>query len=186
MMSNNAALDRRADYDATAVQSAPAGDAATDVVDIATRFGTICIERRQRIRMPRGMAGFAECKEFGIARMPDPRFPDFLVLQSLDEPSVSFLLLPEACLGEVVASKHRATAARDLGVDEADMALAFVVAVRRTADGPEISVNLRAPVLVDARRQLGWQYILPYGDYPIRRVIDGGGRPAGEAGLNQP
>ena len=52
------------------------------------------------------------------------------------------------------------------------MAMAFVVAIRKGAERPEISINMRAPLLVDMRRRLAWQHIIPYGDYSVRHVLN--------------
>ena len=187
MMSYNLALQHRPDEAASTVCSPNAPDAALDVIDIDTRFGRIRFDRRRDISMPRGMPGFPGIHLYGIAGLPDPRFAQFLVLQSLERPTLSFLLLPEASPDLRIEPEHRSAAARDLGIAEDDLALAFVVAIRKAHDGAEISVNLRAPLLVDVPHRSAWQHILPYGDYSVRHLINReGSREPGQARPSAP
>ena len=54
----------------TAADGVPAG-ADCHVID--TRFGSMEFAREQALFMPRGILGFAEHKNFGLAHLPHPR-----------------------------------------------------------------------------------------------------------------
>ena len=55
-----------------------------------TRFGLMEFNDEHAIYMPRGMMGFADKKNFGLARIPDPRMENFLFLQNLADQELSF------------------------------------------------------------------------------------------------
>lgn len=58
-----------------------------------------------------------------------------------------------------------------VGLDPADVAVLLVVRASREGAGPALSVNRRAPLLVDLRRHLGFQVVLPRPDYAVRHPI---------------
>jgi flagellar assembly factor FliW len=138
---------------------------------LVTRFGEMEIDPDTTIRMPRGLMGFAALHEFALAALPEDRFAGFRVLQSVEDASVSFIVLPyEPALG-AVAPEDLAEAFRALGIAEADGAVLLIVSVRRTGQEATASVNLRAPVVVDVKRRMGWQHVLANQAYPVRQDL---------------
>ncbi|MEQ8639550.1 MAG: flagellar assembly protein FliW [Alphaproteobacteria bacterium] len=160
---------------------ASASAAAGETVTIETRFGAIDFDRATTLTLPHGMMGFAEFQEYGLANLPDPRLAAFKLLQCLSEPSLSFIVVHQSPDGARVSPGDLEAAFDALGVAKADRATLYAVAVRRTGDQVEMSINLRAPILIDTRRQLGRQYVLPNNAYAVRHRVAQPDFPTGQA-----
>jgi hypothetical protein len=106
------------------------------------------------IHFPAGLPGFPDVRQFVLERAGEARI---LLLRGLDDPQPCFIVLP---LGATSAPLHDwlAGAAASLGIAGDDLAV-LAVATRR--DGTVLRANARAPLLVDTRRRLGWQVVLP-------------------------
>jgi flagellar assembly factor FliW len=128
-------------------------------------------DRAASVYMPRGLLGYAEFHDFALANLPDPKLTQFKLLQSLTEPSLSFVVAPINLENEMIDFADIDAACRALSVAPADAAVLLVVATRRIGDATQISVNLRAPVIVDTRNQTAWQHILSNHRYPVRHVV---------------
>ena len=46
-----------------------------------------------------------------------------------------------------------------------------IVSIRNVAGQAQTSVNLRAPVFLDAKNRTAWQYVMPNGAYNVRHVL---------------
>jgi flagellar assembly factor FliW len=153
-----------------------------DVVLVETRFGTMRFDRANAVRMPRGLLGYAQHHDFALADLPDPKLEQFKLLQCLSEPSLSFIVAPLNPESAIVAPADIESACQTLGIAYGDAAVLAVVATRRIGASTQISVNLRAPVIIDTRNALAWQHVLANNRYPVRHVIgampDAGDRPA--------
>lgn len=145
--------------------------AGTDTVTMETRFGKLVFARAETVRMPRGLLGYADYRDFGFADMPDARLGQFKLLQCLAEPSLSFAIVPLNAEAGLIDEQDIRDACRILGVDFADAAVLLIVATRRLGDTTQISVNLRAPIVVDTAARLAWQYVLGNSRYPVRHVV---------------
>ena len=168
MMPNNAI--------ATAVagpehHTATAEEPAVEPIVIDTRFGRLEFDTSQAIAMPRGMMGFPENKVFALTRVPDPRVEDFMLLQSLTDSGLSFLTLPLSLENGIIVFRDIEAARQDLGIASGDFAAIVIVSIRNVGGNAQTSVNLRAPVFLDARTRTGWQYVLPNGAYNVRHVL---------------
>lgn len=148
-------------------ESAGADDSAT----IETRFGPLTFPHAGLVRMPRGLLGFADHQMFGLADMPDPNLVQFKVLQSMDDPALSFIVLPLEAGNDVIQRADLINACRLLKIEFADSVTLLVVSTRKVGEATQISVNLRAPILVDAPNRQAWQFVLPNSQYPVRHVI---------------
>ena len=67
---------------------------ANDMITIETRLGPVAVHPNAVIAMPQGPLGFARHTQFAIAELPNPDLARFKLLQSMDDPSVSFVVAP--------------------------------------------------------------------------------------------
>ena len=149
-----------------------AESAGTDEsVTIETRFGPLTFPHASVVRMPRGMLGFADHQMFGLADMPDANLAQFKVLQSMDDPALSFIVLPLEAGVDVIQRADLINACRLLKIEFADSVTLLVVSTRLVGETTQISVNLRAPIVLDAPNRRAWQFVLPNSQYPVRHVI---------------
>lgn len=138
---------------------------------IVSRFGPIVVEAENAITFPSGLLGFPGLRDYALASLPDERFRRFLVLQSLEDDGVAFLVQPLDPDQGLIAQAELDEACATLGIPRADLALLLIVSVRRQADKAVLTVNLRAPLIINAARRRGVQHVLANGAYPIRHVL---------------
>jgi flagellar assembly factor FliW len=165
MLSANTALAKSAPPPAPAL---PAVDAP---IAVESRFGLVVISSAARMTFPQGLLGFSDYHSFGVAPLPDGKHPQFRVLQSLEAAELAFLVAPLNPESGAVANDDIDEACATLGIARDDLLVLLIVTVRREGESAQVSVNLRAPVFVDARRGIARQYVMPNTRYPIRHPL---------------
>ena len=168
MMPNNAVA---ADVAGLEPEMAAAQGSTAEPIIIDTRFGRLEFEPAQAMAMPRGMMGFTENKDYALTNVPDPKVRNFMLFQSLTDPGLSFLTLPLSLESGIIDFAELEAARLDLGVASDDFAAIVIVSIRNVGGTAQTSVNLRAPVFLDARARTGWQYVLSNGAYNVRHVL---------------
>jgi flagellar assembly factor FliW len=157
-----------------AATSAPPTGPTPDVeapIAVESRFGAIVISSAARVTFPQGLLGFSDYHSFGIAPLPEGKHPQFRVLQSLEAAELAFLVAPLDLESGAVALEDIDEACRTLGIVRGDLLVLLIVTVRREGDSAQVSVNLRAPVFVDACRGIARQYVMPNTRYAIRHPL---------------
>ena len=175
MMPNNAAQP-------TAGADPVVAAAATGKVTLDTRFGVIEFDRADAIRMPRGLLGYTEFREYGLSDLPNPGVSQFKLLQSLVEPTLSFVVAPFNIECGAIEEDDLDGACRSLSITAENLAIVLIVATPKIGPATQVSVNLRAPIFIDTLSQTGWQFVLPKDRYPIRHVIMSEAAKAGQQG----
>ncbi|MGB8274242.1 MAG: flagellar assembly protein FliW [Alphaproteobacteria bacterium] len=138
---------------------------------IETRFGAITFKSDDMLDFPNGLIGLPAYHRFGLAPIPDPRMAQFHLLQSLEEKDLSFLVLPIAPGETTIARADADDACAASAVPAGDARFFLIVTLRKGDDGLIVSVNLRAPLIVDAKAHIARQCVLSNPDYPIRKVL---------------
>ena len=134
-----------------------------DVTRVETAFGTFDVSTDEIIAFPAGVPGFEECRRFVVlsSRELDP----FQCLQSVEGPSASFLAVdPRRALPDyrcVISDVDRAR----LGEPDETSLVWFAVV---TVLDDQTLVNLRAPIVVNPTRMLGYQLMPSNSLYPLR------------------
>lgn len=144
-------------------------DAETAVIE--TRFGEIEFRLENAIHMPRGMLGYADYREFGLANMPDPKLEQFKLMQSLSDHELSFIVAPLNPDHEAIDADDIHAACRLLSMDPDRSVVLLVVSTRRIGAATQISVNLRAPIILDPVARTAYQHVLMNNRYSVRHVI---------------
>lgn len=147
------------------------GEPAMGTVTVETRFGSIAFDDSNSVTLPQGLIGFSEFRRFGLAPIPDPRMAQFRLLQCLDQTDLSFLVLPVPLDGSTIADEDVDEACATLGIPRHDVALFLLVTLRKEAEGLSVSMNVRAPIVVDSTTRIARQHVLPNPDYPIRHML---------------
>lgn len=119
------------------------------------------------ISLPRGLPGFASARSF---RLEPPAAPgaSFIQLRSVDQPLLSFIVLPVPARLQLLTASDRDRICTELGIGPGDLLLLLMVTLEPGPSGLAAFANLRAPLFVDTERRLGWQVVLPATHYPIR------------------
>jgi flagellar assembly factor FliW len=139
--------------------------------EINTRFGRITVDPRQQILFPSGLLGMPEKVHYCLARFPSEKMARFKLLQSLEDPSLSFITLPVDITNPLILREDLEQAARDLDIPLSDLAVLLVVTVHRATGAAQLSVNARAPLLIHAGRRVATQFVFPHNRYQIRQAL---------------
>ena len=137
--------------------------AAAGMVTIDTRFGVIVFV-------------------LADAELPTPGVSQFKLLQSLVEPTLSFVVAPFNIECDAIDADDLDGACRSLSITPENLAMLLIVATRKIGPETQISVNMRAPIFIDTLSRTGWQFVLPSDRYPIRHVIMSEAAKAGQQG----
>lgn len=149
----------------------PASSAGGAAHVIETNFGAVSFDASSHISLPRGLLGFSEHQDFALTSLPDPRLEQFMLLQSLDEPQLSFLLLPLGENSGALTEDDKNEITQALGLQAVDVAFLFIVTIRKIGEGISLTFNKRAPVVIDARNRTGFQHVLSNSAYQIQQPL---------------
>jgi flagellar assembly factor FliW len=130
------------------------------------------------IVFPQGLPGFPGATRFALRPLTGAS-DGLLLLQSVEDPELRFLVLPYADRpdGQVPLSRLDVDGACEaLGIRPEHAAVLLVVTSWREpgCDGAEerrLYVNLRAPVVLDTVRRTAIQHVLPSPAYPVRHFL---------------
>lgn len=153
------------------IETNEAPPAETETLMIESRFGTLTIRPHATLMFPQGLLGFGDYRDFALAELPNGKQPQFKALQCLSDPSLAFLVAPLPSESSAIDLVDVEEACRSLDIAAEDLAIVLIVTVRRDDEGAHVSVNLRAPILIDARRRVARQYVLPNSKYEIRHKL---------------
>lgn len=139
--------------------------------EMDTRFGRVTVDARQAIHFPTGMLGMPDRNRYCLTHFPSEKMARFKLLQSLDDPALSFITVPMDIDNPILERADILQAAQDLGMPMEDVLLLLVVTVQRESGVAKLSVNARAPLLVQVSRNLAAQYVFPHTKYLIRQPL---------------
>ena len=133
------------------------------VTRVETAFGTFEVTADQVITFPAGLPGFEECHRFVV--LSSRELEPFKCLQSVEGPSASFLGVdPRRVFPDYRCVLSDVDRAR-LGEPDATQLVWLSVV---TVLDQQTLVNLRAPVVVNPTRMLGYQLMPSNSLYPLR------------------
>ena len=140
---------------------------STDRLRISGAFGELDVDRRDIIRFPDGLPGFERSRAF-VLLTSEANAP-LQYLHAVEGPPASFLAIdPKLVLENYRCELNEADLQR-LGADR-DEALLWLALVMVDADGA-ITVNLRAPLVINPRGMVGHQMMPHQCLYPLRHVL---------------
>jgi flagellar assembly factor FliW len=119
---------------------------------------------------PRGLLGFAGRHRYLLTDIPGADAV-FKLLQSVDDPELSFVVLPLDANDGPIAGADLVAARSALAIEDAALAVLAIVTLRAGCERVDFTVNLRAPLLIDTGRRLGYQHVLPDDAYPLRHPL---------------
>lgn len=153
-----------------ALESAVAAEAATPQI-VESRFGPLEILPENFLTLPKGLFGFSDHHEFGLANLPEGKHPQFKALQCMTEPDLTFLVVPFNIVSGAIDDADINEACAALTISREELAIFLIITVRRENNEVQVSANLRAPIFIDIVRHLGRQYVLADNKYSIRHVL---------------
>lgn len=155
----------------TAAVPAASPQPTKDTISVETRLGPVAVHRDAIIDMPQGPLGFARHTRFALAELPNPDHARFKLLQSMDDPSVTFVVAPVELDGGPIDREDIEQACLAAGMAPGHLVILLIVTVRNDPSGISLTANLRAPVIVDARKRVGRQVVLANPCYDVRHPL---------------
>ena len=132
------------------------GGKADEKLCIESRFGTIEFQRDKVITFTHGMLGFPAHLEFAIADLPG---------------EISFPVLPLESLPGLIKDEDIKEALQVLSIPVDQAVVLLIATARKEQDRVQLSVNLRAPIFLNAETRSGRQLVLSNNEYPIRHML---------------
>ncbi len=138
---------------------------------VQSRFGELSFTKDQVVRLSKPILGFPHLTEFGLARMPNQESQSLLLLQSLEDASVSFPCLGLDLTNPLIEKADLEPVLGQLAIKPDDGAILCILTSREEAGKGVVSANLRAPIFMVSARRTGWQVVLANPRYPIRHAL---------------
>lgn len=136
---------------------------SSQITRVETAFGSFDVASDQVITFPAGVPGFEECRRFVV--LSSRELEPFKCLQSVEGPTASFLAVdPRRAFPEYRCVLSDVDRARLGELDERSLVWLAVVSVL----DDKTQVNLRAPVVINPARMLGYQLMPSNSLYPLR------------------
>jgi len=142
-----------------------------DSVTVDTQFGPMTFAKDTILTFPNGLLGFGGVSDFALASLPDPALGNFKLMQALDGSGLGFLVLPLDAVPDLLHEDDIAVALEALSIKQDAALILLIVTVRKTAEATKLSVNLRAPVVIDANDRRAFQHVTPNSAYPIQHEL---------------
>lgn len=130
-----------------------------------SRFGSVKIEGDDVIRFPRGLLGLEECRQWVL--LADQCNEALAWLQSVERPEVALAVVSPR---RFVPGYQMRVARRELASLELDDVKTAKILVIVGKTDRAITLNLKAPVLINLERRLGRQ-VITNGDLPVRHEL---------------
>lgn len=133
-----------------------------------TRFGEISVDEGKIIDMKGGILGFEHLKKY-VMLVQDEKTP-FLWFQSVEDGQTAFVIInPQLIKADYEPLINDEEVVR-LGIENVtDVVLMVIVTIR--SNPLMVTVNLRAPIVINAGKRFAMQVVLDDPDFPIRYSI---------------
>ena len=122
------------------------------------------------ITLPEGILGYEDHREFALVTPAE--YAPFRWLLSFADPEVSFPVLEARLVAGDYHPALAATDARAIGAVESDSLEVYVLAAHDAAEG-RLTVNLRAPIVLNPVSRLARQVVLSDGRWTVDHAITG-------------
>jgi len=131
-------------------------------------FGVIEIEEEGIIDFPEGLPGFEDVKKY-ILICKDEGSP-FKWLQSVDQPKLAFAVVDPFLIRKDYDIVLDNATLDSLEIENAEDVLVYSIVVV-PEDVSKISMNLKAPIVINTKNRKGAQVILDTDEYGVRHYI---------------
>ncbi len=140
-------------------------------IALETRFGTFACEPAECFHLASGLIGFPELRDVALTRLPGHRFAGLWLMLSVEDAALAFVVQPYRSELGLLAAEDLAAAIGRHRIAPENAQVLLIANPQRRGERMEVHVNLRAPLILDSARRLGWQHVLPSEDYEIRREL---------------
>lgn len=143
-------------------------DASLERLQVRSRFADVEVDPRDVVAFPDGLPGYEGCRQFVLLDVPDTA--PLKVLHAVGEAEPCFLVIdPTSVLPTYRCEIGAADRLRLGATDQTTLVWLAIVIVQA---GGQVSVNLRAPIVINPGRMIGRQ-VMPHACvYPLHYVLE--------------
>ena len=134
-----------------------------------THFGKIEIGEADILNFEEGIIGFEDVKKFGLIDSEDTESP-FKWIQAIDKPELAFALVDPFKIKRDYDFDLKDEDVESLGVKDASEVMVFSIVVV-PEDIKKMSMNLKAPLIINRTNNKAAQIILDTDKYTVRHFI---------------
>jgi flagellar assembly factor FliW len=134
-----------------------------------THFGQIEINEENILDFEEGILGFEDIRRFGIINSEDPESP-FSWIQAIEKPELAFALVDPFAIKKDYDFELKDENANFLRIEDPSQVAVFAIVVI-PEDTKKISMNLKAPIIVNTNNKKAAQIILNSDKYTVRHFI---------------
>lgn len=141
-------------------------------MEIQTKlFGTIAVDENKVIRFDNGIIGFPSLNRFLLIYDEEKKDKDNIYwLQSVDEPTFSLPVLDPLLVMETYNPTLEDELLKSISLSDQEEMLVFTT-VTVPSDYTKMTVNLKAPLLINTTTKKGCQIIIENEEYPVKYPV---------------
>ncbi len=140
---------------------------------IQSRFGEVKVNPAAPVIFPNGILGLSNLTQYCLTEFPTPKMNEhFRLLQSLEDHSISFITMPMQAENPVISLEDAHKTCEEANVEKESALFLFIASMEKVGDIINITVNAKAPIIVDAKRKLAWQHVFSHNDYDMKHSVN--------------
>lgn len=168
----NKAQEMASQFASSSAPAKKASQSENPLKKVHSRFGEIEINLEKQINFPHGILGLPAQLNFCLADFPREGFGQFKLLQSVDDSELCFITIPTDHKDCFIKENDLVDACNVMEINPDSVLVLFIVTTHRSPNQEtRISVNAKAPILVNTETHAALQYVFNNKDYEIRHMI---------------
>jgi flagellar assembly factor FliW len=142
---------------------------------LTNHFGDFVVGTDTILTFEQGIIGFSEFKTFALVKLPQTETETpFRLLISLDEPHLSFIVFPTTSQSPLIDKEDATGLCKHYKIKDQDLLLLHIASIREDAKfGHKITLNLRAPIVINAETRRADQHIFADKEYTLHYGMNG-------------
>ncbi len=136
---------------------------------VNTRFGEVKVNSHNRFTLTGGPLGMESFEDFCLIEFEKTEGP-FLLFQSVDNQNVGFVVIPTSYSNSPIKKADLDEICTNLAIEENKLLALFIVSFDKNENNA-MSINLRAPIILNIVEKKAYQYVIASEEYSIKHAI---------------
>jgi len=129
-------------------------------------FGELNVGGDEIITFPEGILGFPDLQRYCLVDPGDDTL--ILWLQSLDDPRIAFAVLEPKIFKTDYVVKLSGQELKQLKLENINQSIVFSILTIPRDDATQMTANLKAPIVINLKEQVGRQVVLQENEYSLK------------------
>lgn len=138
-------------------------------IEVTNIFGSYTINTANSVHFQNGLIGLSQLKNFIISACSHASLNGFLLMHSVEDSEVVFLLMPVASPLSIYREGDVKQAMTDLAGDDGQFFL--IVTMHHEESFIRLTANAKAPIIMDLNNRIAYQYVFNNEDYSLQMKI---------------